>query len=53
MPENTMTDLWDYPVERRSLVTKAMLTGSELAEVLGSLRNSFIIKFENNPSGRF
>ena len=45
--------LRDYPMECRSLVTKAMLTGSKLAEVLGSLRNGFVIKFENDPSGRF
>ena len=44
---------WDYPVECRSLVTKAMLTGGKLAEVLCSLWNGFIIKFENNPSCRF
>jgi len=48
-----MTHLWDYPVERRSLVTKSVLTGGKLAKVLGCLWNSFVIEFENNPSGRF
>jgi len=51
--EGIMTYPRDYPVECRSLVTKAMLTGGKLAEVLCSLWNSFVIKLENNPSGRF
>ena len=41
----------DYPVERRSLVAKAMLAGGKLAEVLSSLWNSFIIKFEGDSPG--
>ena len=48
-----VTHLWDYPVECGPLVTKAMLARGKLAEVLGSLRNSFVIKFEDDPSGRF
>ena len=47
-----MTHIWDYPVERRSLVAKAMLAGSKLTEILGSFWNSFVVKFEDNPSGR-
>ena len=52
-PESILTNVWDYPVERRSLVTKAVLAGGKFTEVLGSLRNGLIIKFENNPSGWF
>lgn len=51
--EGTMTHIRYYPMERRSLVPKAMLAGGKFAEVLGSLRDSFVIKFENNPSSRF
>ena len=40
-------------MERGTLVTKTMLTGGKFAEILGSFRDSFIVKFENNPSGRF
>lgn len=53
MAKGIITHLRDYPVECRSLVTKAVLTDGKLAEVLGSLRNSLVIEFENNPSGRF
>ena len=50
--EGEMAHIRDYPVERRSLVAKAMLAGGKLAEVLSRLRNSFIIKFKgNSPSG--
>lgn len=52
MPEGRMAYIWNHPVEGRSLVTKPMPTGCKLAKVLGSLWDSFIIKFENNPSGR-
>lgn len=52
-PENIMTNVWDYSVERGSLVTEAMLAGGKLTEVSGSLGNNLIIKFENNPSSRF
>lgn len=48
-----MTNVWNYSVERGSLVTKAMLAGGKLTKVSGSLRNDLIIKFENDPSGRF
>jgi len=51
-PKGIMTHIWNHPVEYRSLVAKPMLTGCKLAKVLGSLWDSFIIKFENNPSGR-
>lgn len=47
-----MTHLRDYPVKCRSLVTKAVLARGKLAEVLGSLRNSFVIEFEDDPSSR-
>jgi hypothetical protein len=47
-----MTHIRDHPVERRSLVAKAMLAGSKLAEVLGSFWNSFVVKFKDNPPGR-
>ena len=53
MPEGIVTHIRDYPVERGSLVTKAVLAGGKLAKVLGSLWNSFVIELENNPSGRF
>jgi hypothetical protein len=48
-----MTHIRDYPVERRSPLTKATLAGSKLAEVLGSFWNIFVVKFEDNPPGRF
>jgi len=48
-----MTHVWNYSVERRSLVAKAMLTGGELAEVFGSFGDSFVIQFEDDPPGRF
>jgi len=53
MPRGVMTHVRDHPVERRSLVAKAMLTGGKLAEVLGSFGDSFVIQFEDNPPGRF
>jgi len=42
----------DYPMERGSLVAKAMLTSGKLAEVSSSLRDGVVIKFEDNPPGR-
>lgn len=53
MPKGEITYIRDYPVERGSLVAKAVLTGRKLAEVLSSLGDSFVIKFEDNPPGRF
>jgi hypothetical protein len=41
------------PVETRSLVTKAMLTGGKLAKILGSFWDGFIIKFEDDPPSGF
>ena len=52
MPKGIMMHLWNYPVKRRSLVAKAMLTGCKFAEVLGSLGDSFVIKLEDDPPGR-
>ena len=53
MPRGVITHVRNYPVERRSLVAKAMLTGGKLSEVLSSFWDSFIIQFENNPPRRF
>ena len=53
MPRGVVTYVRNYPVERRSLVAKAMLTGGKLTKVLGSLGNSFVIQFEDYPPGRF
>lgn len=47
-----MTHVRDYPVERRSLVAKAVLAGGKLTEILGSFWDSFVIKLKDNPSGR-
>ena len=47
-----MTHLRDYPVEYRSLVTKAMLAGGKLAKVLGSFWDGLVIEFKDNPSSR-
>lgn len=49
----TITHIWYYPVETRSLVTKAMLTGGKLAKILGSFWDGFIIKFEDDPPSGF
>ena len=53
IPKGVMTHVRNYPVESRSLVAKAMLTRGKLAEVLGSLGDSFVIQFEDDPPGRF
>ena len=53
MVGGVMAHIWDYPVEYGSLVAKAMLTRGKLAEVLGSLGDSFVIQFEDDPPGRF
>jgi len=45
-------EILNYPVERRALVAKTVLTGGKLAKVLGSLGNGFVIKFEDDPTGR-
>jgi len=52
MPGGAITHIRNYPVERGPLVAKAMLTGGKLAEVLGSLWDSIVIKFEDDPPDR-
>lgn len=47
-----VTHIRDYPMERGSLVAEAVLAGGKLAEVLSSLRDGFVVKFEHNPPGR-
>lgn len=43
-------ELLDDSVERRTLISETLLTGTELPEVLGSLRDCFPIKANDNAT---
>ena len=51
--KNDYTDVWDYTVECAAIVTKAVLSSSQLSKVLSSLRDCFIEQLEYYTSCRF